>query len=882
MMQFKRINKYLPVVIFLIISSLFGQEVELYRREKSSLNDLLNRQKNVYPDNRPKIGLVLSGGGARGIAHVGVLKGLEDAGIPIDLIVGSSMGSVVGGFYAAGYDSRQLEEIVGNIEWTSLFSDETERENLFLGQKIINDRYLFNIRFDGLRAEIPTSISGGQKILNVLSSRLMEANFQAYNNFDNLMIPFRAVATDLITGRRLVIGEGDLAEAINASTAVPLLFAPVEINGMLLVDGGLRANLPVDVARDLGMDYVIAVDITSPLRTEGQLRAPWEIADQVTTIMMSSARQEQLEMADLVIAPDLEGIGSTDFNKIGEMVERGYESVRQQQQVLSSLRSYPVDASSEILRYSAFESRNEDDQLFDPEIVLTAANRNNITSREISRDVDRLFLSGDYRRVSAGLDISAGDTTLVYRLQHNPELKIVKFNGNTRLNDSTLYNPIASLCGNVLNARNLAGKLEEIRTEYQRRGYSLMRFSEIRIDESGELTIGIDEGVINRIQIEGNEKSTPLIILREFPLEIGDVFDAALVRKGIDNIYTTQLYDKVSVNLLNGNNEKTLVIKVKEKKYLVLRVGGKIDTDRKAQSYYELTDENFLGRGAKLALSGRYGVMDQTVALNFRTDRIFSSFLTFEFRTYYDRTINPYFIGKDKRGQYSEERTGSKLIFGQQLRKLGQLTVELRLENVADRRDAGLFDAEQKRELRTLALRSVTDKRDRISFTRDGIYNNWYWESGNELILESQVKFTKAMVNLEGYYTYADDHTLHIRGLIGLGDRTLPFSEFFRMGGLDSFFGLVSGQLAGRQMIQTNFEYRYHLPYKLPTDAYLGIRYDLGGIWTTPNLVMEGDDFFYGAGMWFGIDTIIGPLVLAYGYQNPNPGLFYLSLGHNF
>jgi outer membrane protein assembly factor BamA len=176
----------------------------------------------------------------------------------------------------------------------------------------------------------------------------------------------------------------------------------------------------------------------------------------------------------------------------------------------------------------------------------------------------------------------------------------------------------------------------------------------------------------------------------------------------------------------------------------------------------------------------------------------------------------------------------------------------------------------------------VTDKRNEIAFPSKGIYNIWYWEAGNERLIGGQEKYTKAYVKLEGFYTYWSNYTLHIRGGIGVADKTLPFSEYFRLGGIDEFMGLYEYEYTGRQLIYSNLEFRYKLPFKIVSDFYVGLRYDLAGIWETPDLIMNSHDFFPGYGGWLGIDTFIGPFIAGYGQTRDKSGIFYLSFGYRY
>ena len=875
--------------LFLLLHPVYSQI--LYERVQSDLSSSTNTLSGSKDPDRLKVGLVLSGGGARGITHIGILRGFEKYNIPIDLIVGTSIGSVVGGFYAAGLSVDKLETSMKSIKWDEMFSDDTERQNLFVGQKAINDRYLVNIRFDGLSAFIPTSLSSGQKILSIITEQLYQTDFPAVHNFDELKIPFRAIATDLVSGQRLVIGQGDLAEAINASVAVPLLFSPVVWDQMLLVDGGLSANFAVDVAKSLGMDIVIVVDSTSPLRKRDELQAPWEIADQVTSIMQQSTNEEQKQLADLVIKPEILGIGSTDFDRIDEMIEKGELAVDNLATQLYALTESQNSIEPQVsVRYDRFDlqstyipdSENESHNLY-------AENKNQITMAMMQNDIDNLFARGIYQSVKATIDTSGPESILEYLLDANDTLKRITFENNTLFSDSVLNEVIKCQFNGPLNQKSLQRGLIDIKKLYRSNGYALIHLPEIHFEKStGEFSIKINEGIISAIQVEGNEISNDFVVLREFPLKANDVYNSKLVKQGIDDIYNTQLFEKVSINIDFKDDKYTLIIKVAEKKNIVLRLGGNVGTERGAQIFAEWANENFLGNAYKLYLNGRYGEMDRHIGLNYRADRVFESLLTVNFRAYYDWKRFPFLIGDENDGEYKEERRGAQLGVGLQLKKLGQISIQLRLENVKNAPYSGEFTEEgasrvtQNSELRTISIKSVTDKRDNLPFATSGIYNVWFWETANEQIAQGQEKYTKAYVNLEGFYTYWQRHTFHFRGLIGIGDNTLPFSEWFRIGGLFDFIGLHEYEYFGRQVILANLEYRLQLPIDIISETYLGFRYDIGGVWETPDLVLKSEDFFSGFGGWIGFNTLVGPLLFGYGKASNKSEIYYISLGYTY
>jgi len=271
------------------------------------------------------------------LTHIGVLEVLEENNIPIDLIVGTSIGSVIGGLFASGYSCEEITQTLKKIDWDDIYRDETQRASLFPSQKNEQDRYLFSVRFNGFDPYIPSSFSPGQKVLSLLSDLFLKAKYQGRNNFDNLKIPFRAVSTDLVSGKQIVLSKGNLAESINASLAVPLLFSPVSIDSMLLVDGGLISNLPVDVSKNLGMDITIAVDATARLRTFDEIEAPWEIVDQATTIMSAVSEEIQKTQADILIEPNLGDMPNDQFEDIHQLVALGRSAIQEKMIALSSL-----------------------------------------------------------------------------------------------------------------------------------------------------------------------------------------------------------------------------------------------------------------------------------------------------------------------------------------------------------------------------------------------------------------------------------------------------------------------------------------------------------------------------------------------------------------
>ncbi|WP_288076239.1 patatin-like phospholipase family protein, partial [Marinobacter sp.] len=263
--------------------------------------------------------------------HVGVLRVLEELKVPVDIVVGTSAGSAVGALYASGMEVREIEERFIEMDWVSSFRDDPGRAYKPVRRKRQGWRYPVSpgigVRLDGLH--LGGGIIAGQNLGFILNELTRDAAL--VEDFDELAIPFRAIATDLETGEEVVIGSGNLSEAIRASMSIPGVYAPVTLDGRLLVDGGVANNLPVNVAHELGADIVIAVDITDPLLEREDIREAFSVVGQLTTMMTRQNTERQLKLLgdqDILVRPDLKGLSSADFHEAPALFELGASSAR--------------------------------------------------------------------------------------------------------------------------------------------------------------------------------------------------------------------------------------------------------------------------------------------------------------------------------------------------------------------------------------------------------------------------------------------------------------------------------------------------------------------------------------------------------------------------
>lgn len=305
-------------------------------------------------DSRPKIGLVLSGGGAKGGAHIGVLKKIDEMQIPIDVVVGTSMGAVVGGLYAVGYTAIEIEKILSSVAWDSILLNKIERDYLYYRRKRDDDLFLIR-QLIGLKngsIRFPQGVVQGHKLYQTFKKEIIA--HEPIENFDVLPIPFRAVATDLASGQRVVLSKGDLANAMYASMAVPGLFSPAMINGQLLVDGGVTNNLPIEIAKEMGAEILIVVDVGAPMLKKDQIEGFDSVLDQLTNIYAQTNVQDSLRLLsdqDILISPTMREVTTASYEQLSKAIQYGEEAAVGAQDRLAHLsygRHHKADKQARI------------------------------------------------------------------------------------------------------------------------------------------------------------------------------------------------------------------------------------------------------------------------------------------------------------------------------------------------------------------------------------------------------------------------------------------------------------------------------------------------------------------------------------------------------
>jgi NTE family protein len=838
---------------------------------------------NVFPEkvNKNKYALVLSGGGARGISQIGVLKVLEKHDVPIDLIVGTSIGSLVGGLYSSGYKPTELERIVNKIDWknTLRLTNSSVRENLYFEQKRIQDQSLLTISLEGFSPVIPTSLSNGQNILELINLQVLNSIYNDKNDFSKLKIPFATVATNIDNGEREVLTKGSLSESIKASLTFPIIYSPTKVGDKNLVDGGLTANVPTDVADELGSNFTIVVNTTSPLRDAKELINPLNTADQILSITMDKLNDIQLSKADFIITPDLGDYSSNDFSKINFLIDKGEQAAELKiDELLHIIDSLETTTSKYFNNFVTNPRLEYDLNYFPQDIsdeVYSLLNKNFVRFTEIEKALKIIYKTGYYKNVYAVTGRDETGAYIRFNGDMNPILREIKINKEYSFLDSLLMNFEKEFDSFNINSDSAFELYEAILTKFRENNLSFANIEKFYLEyDTGILDLIIDEGKIDTMVITGNSRTNNSLIMRELSLNMNKPVTSTELSQSMKNLNSTNLFRQISLNYTIDNYyNKNLTVDLVEKNTRNIRIAIRADNERKFQGLIDLRDENFLGTGNELGLNASASAIGYEFRGEFRSNRFFDTYLTYNLSAFYgandlntyteiiDTEINSF--QREKTGTYKDTRRGLSFLLGTQLEKLGMLYGQFfyefyKLETISG--NNVISD-----DLRLLKIRvgSFIDSQDKIPFPTRGSKLNLFYET-SQSDLGSNNSYSRLFLNYEQYFSLKESFTLRPRFIFGFADKTTPYQDQFAMGGESSFFGMVENQLRGRQILETSFELRYLIPVKIFFDTYAKIRYDIGKVWENAEDIRL-KDLRHGIGLSIAFDSPIGEATFSVG-----------------
>lgn len=404
---------------------------------------------------RPKIGLVLSGGGAKGFAHVGVLKVLEAAGIKIDYIGGTSMGAVIGGLYASGYNATQIDSIVRVTNFDNLLIDYIPRTSKSFYEKRNDELYALILPFDNFKIGAPQSLSKGMFNYNLFNK--LTLHVRHVRDFKKLPIPFLCMATDIEFGQQVILDKGVLAQALFASSALPSVFSPVILDGRFLIDGGVTNNYPIEEIRKLGADIIIGVDVQSGLRDRNQLQDATKILFQITNLQMIEKMKLNAKNTDIYIKPDIKEYGAVSFEKAKEIILRGeeaafsvYEKIDQLGDKSNPYYKHQLKIESDSLKIVNIVCNNlKDYSKAYIEGKLKFKSGAKISYKDLEMGINNIDATHNFGAVTYSLEPNGMGDDLILNLTENPVKTYLKFG----LHFDGLYK--SGVLANITNKKTL-------------------------------------------------------------------------------------------------------------------------------------------------------------------------------------------------------------------------------------------------------------------------------------------------------------------------------------------------------------------------------------------------------------------------------------------
>lgn len=718
------------------------------------------------PGHRLRVGLVLSGGGARGAAHIGVLKVLEQMHIPIDAIAGTSMGAVVGGLYASGLSAREIEAIVGSLNWQEAFRDRPPREDLPLRRKQEDENFLvkFPLGIRGGHLQLPKGLLQGQT-LNLILRRLTLPVAQV-THFDALPTPFRAVATDLETGEAIVMSDGDLTSAMRASLSAPGVFSPVERGGRMLVDGGLSENLPIDAARAMGVDVLIVVDVSSPLLPRQKLDSISVITNQMLAILISRNTHDQLTKlhpGDIYIRPELGDASSFDFGRVTRFIGAGETAA---DQVRSRLQNLAV-----------------------PEAEMQAY----VERRDRARSAPPRI---DFVQVQTGSE------------QYSERV-------------SSLF---SDLTGRPLDPGAVARRIS---TLYGEAGLDTLDYRVVERDNQYGLAL----------DARGNSMGPNYV---RFGLNLQDDFEGR-------STYNAALRFVVSD---------------------ITRSGGEVVVDLQDGQTSLISTEVFV------PLSG------------------FSGWFVMPHTTLQARELDV-FSGQDEVAQYRVRTFNYGLDLGRQFSNWGEIRVGAYNDKGHSLVDVGnveltnqIVPANQSFGTRNYFARFSYDRLDDVNFPHYGQQASLQWTGARNVVGLPQV-YDQITFNYVAAHSFGRD-TLSLSAEAGvtLEKNANDIDLLFPLGGFLNLSGLKADSLLGPNYSIVRALYYRQIgrggPGILDLPTYLGVSFEAGNVYQRCCSDMHWGNMRKDVSIFLGMDTLLGPVYFATGYDTRGSRAFYLFLGRTF
>ncbi|HDP68516.1 MAG TPA: hypothetical protein ENN20_08465 [Candidatus Marinimicrobia bacterium] len=707
-------------------------------------------------ERRPQIGLVLSGGGAMGFAHIGVLKMLDSLQIPVDYIAGTSMGGIAGALYAIGYTGKEIEQIARTVDWQKTFTDRPPREMLPYFQKQDAERYQFEL---GIKDFLPLGPGGmiiGQNII-LLFSRLV-FDYAEAQDFDSLQIPFRCVAVDLITGNEVILEHGSLAKAMRATMAVPSIFSPVEWGDSLLVDGGLLNNLPVDVARNMGADIVIASIVGNPNKEIQEIRSTIDVLTQSFNILRDKTMHKNIEDADILIDTKLYGLGAADFvnRKVIQIIAAGEQAAKKAEPGIIALR-------------------------------------------------DSLQLRSNRYYRQAELPDSAA------RIQK------IQFSGNHTIPETALREVFRVQEGDSFSPDSSEYYLEKLRDTGD---FYYVRYFTRELDSNGiALNILLREKrrpIIYGVDIYGNEILPFDFIYRLLGIKPGDIFIHSQIEDRITYLYSLGYFEKIYYEIESaGQNSIRFKLFVKESPEIKIRLGLRFDNHYQLIAALNFLVMNRPFPGLRIENEIQFIGREKISSLAYYPSRTLDYPLyPFVNLDYEDIDLLIYDAEGGKSATYKNRYVQTGFGLGLLYKNYWNVEAAWNYEWANFRPVVAVKDPVKfpswKDEFWKMRFVSNVDRLDDTLIPRRGVMIHAHY--GRSLQKENlQSDYVQMDVSVDYYKTFAHRHTLHMFGYYGYVNMDSLTNKFILLGGPADCIGMEYNQLLATTLSTVRLDYRYEL-----------------------------------------------------------------------
>lgn len=783
------------------------------------------------PIERPKIGLVLSGGGAKGFAHVGVLKLLDSLQIPIDYIAGTSMGGIAGALYAIGYTGFDLEQLAHRDDWQTIFSDRPPRPDLPFFQKEQTGRYQLEFGIKGVKPVSPTGLIFGQKVSLLFLS--LTFPYEKVSDFDHLPIPFRCVAVDLVTGNQVVLKSGSLAKAMRSTMAIPTVFSPVAWGDSLLVDGGLINNLPVDVVKEMGADIVIAVDVQSPLLERKKLTSALAVLEQTVSLVGIDRVKENRKQVDILIRPQIDEFSAADFDadKINAILQRGDEAAQRSVGELVALKN-------------KYQLKRIDDS-------------NYLRSLLGSTRINSIQILGQ---------ISVPFESLRTQL-------------NLRIND-------------IFDAAALTKRIAELRASgrFESIEYEVVPLSENFVN----LYIRVKEKqlpVINRIAILDNRNLPFSFLYRLLGFKPGDKLDLDRLNRRIMEMYGLGYFELITYEIEPATEDHVnLTVRVTELPFRRLRVGLRYDDRHRLVAAVSLQATNFLISGLRLENELQFAGL-----FRFRFKARYPSralnLPIYPFARVEAKDIPTDIFEQNGRrvAEYKDRSLGIAVGVGLLLAKSLNTEIEYHYEAMNVKPNIAFPDPVMfpswREQLRRIQANLNIDLLDDVLLPRSGYQLRIGYE-GAFPELRSEVHYNLLQAALNLYATFQRRHTFRVFAFSGMSWNDLPLYKFLNLGRPETFVGMEYDQLFASQLSILRFDYRY----EFKKDIFFKL---IGNGAFSPEYKREGVIYklhhLYGVGAGIVLISPVGPIEIIVSRGDKNyigphklQNVMYVTLGYKF